>query len=95
LPETTLPQIFDTAETLPAPKNNENLESVKAISYSDFDSDEDLYQRFPAKPVNIRRKFVGHDSSVQKIAKIARKMMFGEANNLEGKLCLDFKLKTI
>jgi hypothetical protein len=52
------------------------------LTYNDFEAEEQLYLNCPAEPVDVRRKFVGHDPKVWNIAKVGRKMAFAKYNNL-------------
>ena len=54
--------------------------SVK--TFSDFDADENLFSQIPANPVDVRRKFLGHDKKVKDLGMVARKMKFAEFHNL-------------
>ena len=55
------------------------------MTWAEFDSEEGLYAPLPAQPLDVRRKFVGHDKTVWAIAKAGRKVAFAKYAKLTGK----------
>ena len=62
-------------------------------TFSDFDSDEILYSQTPAHPIDVRRKFNGHDKKVAAIALIGRKMMFATYQNLSREISINLLIE--
>ena len=54
------------------------------LTWADFDSEEGFYSQLPAQPLDVRRKFIGHDKTVWAIAKAGRKVAFAKYAKLSG-----------
>lgn len=76
------PPLLQSPPPEPSPVQLQAPQAPGARTYEDFEKEEAIYAQTPAKPVEIRRKFLGHDQHVIAIASLARKMLFGQRHGL-------------
>ena len=76
------------AQIVPETKRPESTPATpesQPKTWADFESEDGLYWQLPAQPLDVRRKFIGHDKAVWTIAKAGRKVAFAKYSNLPRK----------